>query len=621
MPYFKGPVNRSNVGSVLNQMHGVKDKNAALRIREEKGKVSVRTGSAGNIFQRFIIKKQTLARRTLNQQIDLVDFVNKACRDVGLPERLHNNHVSAVDGVAILSQVVEQYRETDRQAGVIDVVKNTICHKGKEDVLAAMMEQENDPAFLTRLRDQVADHALYDTYTDIIDDRIKSLSPDARTGESAGTVDSASGDSGVDSVIAGKQQASGQRSDLASGVVDEVDSVGKQQSDEKLSEEIFKNLDVFTASEIVPDQEVLELTPGRKKKFRYTADAKISKVPSETAVELPAAKGGNEKRFHGNYVRLHPDEPLTIATQSPRKAAQGDFWLANFKNEAKAIVDLTQIKDVTHKRADVYYPESPGETLTFKSGGETLKVSLLSQHDHPDNPDIKCSEYRVVDSHGTEKVISRVHFQGWIDHDGVEAAVLNQVIDTVDDIAGKDGTVTVHCSAGVGRTGTFITARTAKHQLAGQTMDAPRIKKEILNLGLEGRRQRNQAFIQKPDQMLTLVQFFKTLGTAGQHAASPAGKVRNAGNFPAATERLQALPSRPAGPSSRKPPTRSRVLTSEQFWQRYEKNATSESDDAWDRIAQDLKKVSPRNRDAILNKLDEMQLGTKAYLLQLLEEK
>ena len=152
-------------------------------------------------------------------------------------------------------------------------------------------------------------------------------------------------------------------------------------------------------------------------------------------------------------------------------------------------------------------------------------------------------------------------------------------------------------------------------------MDAPRIKKEILNLGLEGRRQRNQAFIQKPDQMLTLVQFFKTLGTAGQHAASPAGKVRNAGNFPAATERLQALPSRPAGPSSRKPPTRSRVLTSEQFWQRYEKNATSESDDAWDRIAQDLKKVSPRNRDAILNKLDEMQLGTKEYLLQLLEEK
>ena len=78
MPYFKGPVNRSNVGSVLNQMHGVKDKNAALRIREEKGKVSVRTGSAGSIFQRFIIKKQTLARRTLNQQIDLVDFVNKA---------------------------------------------------------------------------------------------------------------------------------------------------------------------------------------------------------------------------------------------------------------------------------------------------------------------------------------------------------------------------------------------------------------------------------------------------------------------------------------------------------------------------------------------------------------
>jgi protein tyrosine phosphatase len=109
---------------------------------------------------------------------------------------------------------------------------------------------------------------------------------------------------------------------------------------------------------------------------------------------------------------------------------------------------------------------------------------LKEQSIHPENSDIQRCEYLVVDSNGNEKLIDRVHYTGWVDHQGVEAQVLNQLIDTVDHVAGKDGVITVHCSAGVGRTGTFITARTAKHQLADKAMDSAQIKKEIVDLGL-----------------------------------------------------------------------------------------------------------------------------------------
>ena len=561
-----------------------------------------------------------------------------------------------------------QYHELDRQALVIDYIKNTIRHGGNEGLVADVVGQENDPGFLTRLRDNVSDHALYDDYLDIINSRIQYLASDTsmdsldvdstyspsndwsdtnsdadtfsldswssmdslgegygeegvdgwredlseayfetevplRHAESTESIDSAFSDSRDDSMATIDQQAPAQlyrASSVDSGIGDEI-----ELTDKELSSDIFRHLDTLTERDIVPNQETLPITEERKLKFRYAADKKISQIPSNTAIELPTMAGDSPKRFHGNYVQLHPKEPLTIATQSPKAAAQADFWLANFLNEARAIVDLTQPMDMAKGKAAIYYPEGQ-ETLTFKSGGETLKVSLRSQVDHPENSEIQCSEYQVVDSHGNEKVISRVHFKGWVDHHGVEAGVLNQLIDTVDDIAGRDGVITVHCSAGVGRTGTFITARTAKHQLAGRTLHSAQIRDEILHMGAEGRMQRNRAFIQKDEQMLTLVQFLKSLDAFDQTGPSPT----TASGEQGITSEVKA-----------RPPIAPKPLTLERFWENYDQHLASESKDVWGRIVNDLKRVPLGNHDEILNEFESLQSGTRAYLQGLLKGK
>ena len=66
MPDFKGPVNRQSVQSVLTQMYGVKNKNSALRIKDEKGKVAIRADSAKGMFKGFAIKKQALVQKNVN---------------------------------------------------------------------------------------------------------------------------------------------------------------------------------------------------------------------------------------------------------------------------------------------------------------------------------------------------------------------------------------------------------------------------------------------------------------------------------------------------------------------------------------------------------------------------
>ncbi|MCK5894292.1 MAG: hypothetical protein KAG53_07760 [Endozoicomonadaceae bacterium] len=287
-----------------------------------------------------------------------------------------------------------------------------------------------------------------------------------------------------------------------------------EMSVDDMGDNIFAELGVIT-KQIISQQELLKVPDDVKKKFRYPNDGTVGKIPEATAVKLPAVEGEVSQRFQGNYVQLHPSEPVSIATQAPRAAAMGDFWLASLSHDTKAIVDLTQGADIGAGKAEVYYPIEVGESMPFKSGDRQLEVSLLSEVTHPSNPTITTSTYSVVDDQGNEKEVSRIHFVGWIDREGIDTKVLHQIIDTVDHTAGVDGGVMVHCSAGVGRTGTFLTARTAKHQLSGTKMDSTQIQQEILTMGTKGREQRNRAFIQKPTQMSTLINFFKDIGSSG----------------------------------------------------------------------------------------------------------
>lgn len=566
MPRFLGSVDRQAITNVLTQLNDVSNKEATLRIKQTKGNVCIRSDSARGKFKGFAIRKGSLVKKTITEQADLVDFINTACKGVGLTAGIKGKKISATQGAEILSKVMEQYQKQDRQSSTMRSVLAMAEKLGKGDVIKQIVDREYDLTFLNKLKENVLCREVYGTQcSDIIAHRIQNLSS--------------------------KDQKTVQ--------INSASHVG-QMTDQQLAVDIFSELKVRT-DRMVSGQKMLDMPAEMKKKVRFATDPYVSKIPENTAVKLPAVGGESPKRFHGNYVKLSPNEPFTIATQAPKLQAQGDFWLASFSNDAKVIVDLTQSSELTGKRVDVYYPEK-GEALCFASGGMQLTVSCLSEKIHPENSAIKTSTYLVDDGQGDKKEISRIHFTDWIDHNGVDAGVLNQLIDTVDDISGTEGLVMAHCCAGIGRTGTFTLARTAKHRLAGEKLNSFQIKDEILTMGMEGRKQRNQTFIQKAEQMLTLVQFLRSMGTA---------------SAPHATRFDDKNVNQAEGVPPIIPP---RALTVERFWAHYDDRAASEleSKQIWEKTIIDIKKVSSEHHEDILNDFEKLQTGLKQYLLDCL---
>ncbi|GFR77058.1 hypothetical protein ElyMa_003959000 [Elysia marginata] len=125
-------------------------------------------------------------------------------------------------------------------------------------------------------------------------------------------------------------------------------------------------------------------------------------------------------------------------------------------------------------------------------------------------------------------------------------------------------------------------------------------------MGAEGRMQRNRAFIQKDEQMLTLVQFLKSLDAFDQTGPSPTTAFGEQGIT--SEDKVH-------------PPIAPKPLTLERFWENYDQHLASESKDVWGRIVNDLKRVPPGNHDEILNEFESLQSGTRAYLQGLLKGK
>lgn len=129
-----------------------------------------------------------------------------------------------------------------------------------------------------------------------------------------------------------------------------------------------------------------------------------------------------------------------IASQAPMKSTEEHFWKYIFDNYFY-IIDLTTPND----QITAYYPTNPG--AIYKSG--PFEIQLTKEDG------IK-REYRITNTiTKEEKTIQRIHCNNWTDFSGGSIPTLD---DLVRRMTGENNTFWLHCRAGVGRTGTLITA-------------------------------------------------------------------------------------------------------------------------------------------------------------------
>ncbi|XP_051899348.1 receptor-type tyrosine-protein phosphatase H-like isoform X3 [Pristis pectinata] len=193
-------------------------------------------------------------------------------------------------------------------------------------------------------------------------------------------------------------------------------------------------------------KEVSQFTEN-KVKNRY-----INIFPYDAArVKLSCQPDSSSSDYiNASYMPGYNLDKAFIAAQGPLPNTVADFWRMIWEQKSKVIVMLTNCVELSRVKCEHYWP------MDFATYGD-ITVNILSEDILPEwtirNFSIKKAGYLEP------RLITQFHFTSWPDH-GVPKTTekLLQFQKLIRDHLNKNqgGLPVVHCSAGVGRTGTLI---------------------------------------------------------------------------------------------------------------------------------------------------------------------
>ncbi|XP_043824074.1 receptor-type tyrosine-protein phosphatase O isoform X2 [Dromiciops gliroides] len=155
--------------------------------------------------------------------------------------------------------------------------------------------------------------------------------------------------------------------------------------------------------------------------------------------------------INANYIPGYNSPQEYIATQGPLPETRNDFWKMVLQQKSQIIVMLTQCNEKRRVKCDHYWPFTE-EPIAYGD----ITVEMTSEEEHSD---WAYRSFRIIYADEMQDVM-HFNYTAWPDH-GVPttnaAESIMQFVQMVRQHSTKSrGPMIIHCSAGVGRTGTFI---------------------------------------------------------------------------------------------------------------------------------------------------------------------
>lgn len=154
--------------------------------------------------------------------------------------------------------------------------------------------------------------------------------------------------------------------------------------------------------------------------------------------------------INANYVPGHNSPREFIVTQGPLHSTRDDFWRMVWESNSRAIVMLTRCIEKGREKCDHYWPM---DTHPVYYGD--ICVTILNETHYPD---WSITEFMLCRG-DVKRIIQHFHFTTWPDF-GVPnppQTLARFVRAFREKVRPDQRPIVVHCSAGVGRSGTFIT--------------------------------------------------------------------------------------------------------------------------------------------------------------------
>uniref|UniRef100_A0A8C4DME6 Receptor-type tyrosine-protein phosphatase epsilon n=1 Tax=Dicentrarchus labrax TaxID=13489 RepID=A0A8C4DME6_DICLA len=157
--------------------------------------------------------------------------------------------------------------------------------------------------------------------------------------------------------------------------------------------------------------------------------------------------------INASYIDGYKEKNKFIAAQGPKLETVADFWRMIWEQKTATIVMLTNLKERKEDKCFQYWPEKGcwmyGNIRVAMEDFTVLVDYTIRKF---------CVQYQGSDGPRAPRLVTQLHFTSWPDF-GVPFSPIGMLkflkkVKTVN--PSYAGPIVVHCSAGVGRTGTFI---------------------------------------------------------------------------------------------------------------------------------------------------------------------
>lgn len=188
----------------------------------------------------------------------------------------------------------------------------------------------------------------------------------------------------------------------------------------------------------------------------------------------PSARG----YINASVIMTSPSEGVSrfIATQGPLPNTYEDFWEMVLQNRCPAIVMLTQL-------VDNYKFEKCGDYFQAENGPREFgDISIVTKKIRTTDTSLvlRCLEVNYKESEEPPLSVLHIQYPEWPDH-GVpgDTLAVGEIFRRTRCLSSTLGPIVVHCSAGIGRTGTYCAIHNTIQRVLAGDMSALDLLKTI----------------------------------------------------------------------------------------------------------------------------------------------